>query len=163
MQQVLTNLLENAAKYAPTGTIVRVGAALQGQHVQLRVEDQGPGVPREERQRVFESFYRGTQAGGSTRGLVDGKTGVRSKGLGLAVCAGFVAAHGGRIWIEDGRRQPKTGAVFVVELPLAPSDVQPQQPAGTISPAATVSVAPDEVPRAPTVYRPRRTRRAAVA
>jgi two-component system sensor histidine kinase KdpD len=163
MQQVLTNLLENAAKYAPAGTTIRVSAALQGEHVQLRVEDQGPGVPHDEQQRVFESFYRVTQASGATRGTADGKTGVRSKGLGLAVCAGFVAAHGGRIWVEDGRRQPRTGAVFVVELPLTPSDVEPPRPAGAGSPAATVSVTSDEGPRAPTVYRPRRTRRAVVA
>lgn len=130
IQQVLANLLENAAKYSPTGARIRVSAEHGEASVRVRVEDEGPGLPAAERARVFEPFYRVT---GPTIIPPDGP-GARGTGLGLAVCAGFVAAHGGRIWAEPaaGAAEPSGlpgesgghppgwhgGASFVFELPL---------------------------------------------
>ena len=67
------------------------------------MEDRGPGIPPEHRTRIFDRFYRmpGVRAGGA--------------GLGLAICKGFVEAHGGRIWVEDN---PEGGAAFVFTLPI---------------------------------------------
>jgi len=105
IDQVLTNLLENAARFSPAGGEIVVSAARWHQVVQLRVADRGPGIAPADRERVFEEFYRrdaGIGRGGS--------------GLGLAIVRAIVVAHGGRIWIE-GAAGP--GAVVVVELPVA--------------------------------------------
>src|SRR5215211_5330296 len=102
LDQVATNLLENAARYAPSGSVVRIGGkALGRDRVQLWVEDEGPGVPGHERQRAFAPFERGP-----------GSTGT---GVGLAICRAIVEAHGGAIAVEDGRGG---GARFVVTLPV---------------------------------------------
>ncbi len=102
IEVVLRNLLENAFKYTPEALPVRITAALRDGMVEVRVEDRGPGIPPEHRERVFERFYRvpGQRASGA--------------GLGLAICKGFVEAHGGRIWVEDN---PEGGAVFAFTLP----------------------------------------------
>jgi signal transduction histidine kinase len=105
--RVLANLLDNAEKYAggATGvTIVRVGDA-----VQIAVEDNGPGVPAEDRDRIFDRFSRGTESGKRSP-----DSGV---GLGLALVSEHVRLHGGRVWVED-RRGGQHGARFVVELPI---------------------------------------------
>jgi two-component system sensor histidine kinase KdpD len=104
LDQVVTNLLENAARFSPPGGEVLIAVApWQGGGVQVRVADEGPGVPPEERERVFEPFYRRD----------DGhRTG---SGLGLAIARAIVLAHGGRIWIEG---TPLGGAAVVFELPL---------------------------------------------
>jgi two-component system sensor histidine kinase KdpD len=102
LDQVLTNLLENAARFSPRGGEVTVFVTPWRGGVQVRVADQGPGVPVEERERVFEPFYRRD----------DGhRTG---SGLGLAIARAIVLAHGGRIWIEA---VPAGGAAVVFELP----------------------------------------------
>ncbi len=102
IQQVITNLIENAAKYAPKGTSIHVDAAVLGSDLVMRVRDHGPGIPATEAERIFSKFYRiGRQHGGT--------------GLGLAICRGLVEAHGGRIWLENPG-QP--GAVLTVALPL---------------------------------------------
>src|SRR5262249_54356612 len=102
--QVLTNLIENAAKFAPAGTVIRVCARRQPDGVEFAVEDQGPGIAEEERQRVFLKFYRGAHVEGRRPG----------SGLGLAISKGLVEAHGGRIRVEDA---PGGGASFVFWLP----------------------------------------------
>ena len=104
VEQVLINLLENAAKYAPAGTPIEVSAAAESPaEVSLTVADRGPGVPEAERGRIFDKFYRVT--GGPAGGA----------GLGLAICRGIVEAHGGRI---DVTAREGGGAVFRFTLPI---------------------------------------------
>ncbi|HWK89813.1 MAG TPA: HAMP domain-containing sensor histidine kinase [Longimicrobium sp.] len=103
-RQVLLNLLDNAVKYGPHGQTVRVSAALEGAHVRIAVEDEGPGVDAAERERIWEPFRRGERAIGSV---------AVGSGIGLAVVREIVAWHGGSARVEDGER----GARFVVEVP----------------------------------------------
>lgn len=113
IERVLCNLLENAAKYTPPGSPVRIGAAIQGQALQVAVSDQGPGVPLSERQRIFEKFTRGASES-ATPGV----------GLGLAVCQAIMQAHRGRIWVDPDYHQ---GARFVFSLPLGtPPALEPE-------------------------------------
>jgi two-component system, OmpR family, sensor histidine kinase KdpD len=104
MDQVLTNLLENAARYSPAGGEIVVSVAPYRDRVQVRVTDQGPGVAPQDRERVFEAFYRGARSP-ETPG----------SGLGLAIANAIVTAHGGRIWIEGA---PGGGAAIVFEIPV---------------------------------------------
>ena len=104
---VLTNLVENAAKFAPPGTKITVTAWSENGHVVVSVADEGPGIGPEDQPHVFERFYR-----------VDNEL-TRSKpgtGLGLAICKGLVEAHGGRIWVES---EPGQGTTFFISLPAA--------------------------------------------
>jgi K+-sensing histidine kinase KdpD len=126
IQQALANLLDNAARYAPAGSPIRVEAHVcppsialmerPGHHteVHLRVIDRGPGVPESARARVFDPFYR---AGGSGKRQGESPSGA---GYGLAVCAGFVQAHGGRCWVEE---TPGGGATFVIALPFDSGEI----------------------------------------
>ena len=108
VDQVLTNLLENAGRFSPDGGDITVFVAPWRSGVQVRVVDEGPGVPPDERERVFEPFYRRD----------DGhRTG---SGLGLAIARAIVVAHGGRIWIEG---MPAGGTAVVFELPSGESPV----------------------------------------
>jgi two-component system sensor histidine kinase KdpD len=109
LDQVLVNLLDNAAKYAPPGTEIEVSACADGAAVTMRVADRGPGVPADLRQRVFEKFFRGPASAK-----------VAGAGLGLAICRAVAAVHGGRTWVED---RPGGGAAFCIALPL---EAQPQ-------------------------------------
>jgi two-component system sensor histidine kinase KdpD len=104
LDQVLTNLLENAGRHAPKGTEIGVAVVWMHGAVQVRVSDQGPGIPLEERDRVFEAFYRGSSIP-ETPG----------SGLGLAIAKAVIVAHGGRIWIEDA---PEQGCVVAFEIPV---------------------------------------------
>ncbi|MEN3315522.1 MAG: hypothetical protein V7605_1756 [Acidimicrobiaceae bacterium] len=101
LDQVVTNLLENAARHAPQGSTVRLDARRRAGELEVRVSDEGSGVAEWERDRVFEPFRRGE---GST-----------SSGVGLAICRAIVDAHGGRISVE---RTSGGGATFVFTLPL---------------------------------------------
>jgi signal transduction histidine kinase len=90
LRRVLENLVENAIRHAPEGTEVYVITRSSNNGVELRVQDTGPGVPADQRERVFERFVQ------------TGETATRSnRGLGLAFCKLAVEAHGGRIWVED--------------------------------------------------------------
>ncbi len=106
--QVLGNLLTNAARHSPTGSVIRVAAALEEEHVELSVADKGRGVPRDRLPHLFRKFSRSGREG-SRRGV--------GEGLGLAICKGLVEAHGGRIWGEsDGEG---LGARFTFTVPVA--------------------------------------------
>lgn len=102
--RVLENLLENALAYSTAGSQVRVGASATEAAVHMWVEDEGPGIPPEDRERIFEKFYRGDTSTRTPSGT----------GLGLAVTREIVRFHGGRIWVEDVTPH---GARFVVSLP----------------------------------------------
>jgi two-component system sensor histidine kinase KdpD len=110
IDQVLSNLIENAVKYTPPGGEIEVTAQRGDGEVQVRVADRGPGLPAGAMSRVFDRFYR---VDGSGRG--DGGPGPGGTGLGLAVARGLVEAHGGRIWVET---RPGGGACFTFSLPL---------------------------------------------
>lgn len=103
LDQVLTNLLENAGRHAPPGSEITVGVQWVDGSVRVRVADQGPGIPLEERDRVFEAFYRGSSSP-ETPG----------SGLGLAISKAVVVAHGGHIWIEGSA---SGGCVVAFEIP----------------------------------------------
>jgi len=96
-------------KYAPRGSDVRLDCRRHGDsHVRFYVRDSGPGIPEENRSRIFEPYAR-----------LDRDSAVHareSRGLGLAFCRRAVEAHGGRLWIEDG---DPVGAVFCIEFPIA--------------------------------------------
>lgn len=106
IEQVLSNLLDNADRHAPPGTHITVQADLQGpDRVEISVTDCGPGVPPPERQGVFDTFVRYDTGGRA--------------GLGLAIAKAFVEAHGERIWVEDA---PTGGARFAFTLPVGPTN-----------------------------------------
>lgn len=107
LEQVLVNILDNAAKYAPEGTAIDVTARLQGVRVELSVTDRGPGIPPEDQSRVFDMFYR--VAGGDRQRA--------GTGLGLAICKGLIEAMGGSIRAETGWPDG-TGTRIVMALPL---------------------------------------------
>jgi two-component system, OmpR family, sensor histidine kinase KdpD len=102
LEQVLTNLLDNARRYAGTGLVRVKGRPVDG-NVELRVVDHGPGVPEDQQEQIFSQFYRLDSAGRRGGGT----------GLGLAICRGLVEAMGGRIWVETA---PGGGAAFVICL-----------------------------------------------
>ncbi|MDH5314376.1 MAG: ATP-binding protein, partial [Actinomycetota bacterium] len=104
LDQVMTNLLENAARHSPVGGEVHLSIAAAKDRVEVRVCDSGPGVPDEERERIFEAFYRGESIPDSP-----------GTGLGLAIANAIVTAHGGRIWVEE---TPGGGATFAFEIPV---------------------------------------------
>ena len=112
LARVLANLIDNARFHGggPVGVFVTeaLGESEPIGHVWIAVEDDGPGVPVEERQLVFERFARGAVAG--RRGASDGA------GLGLALVDEHIRLHGGRVWVDD-RAEGEPGARFVIELP----------------------------------------------
>jgi two-component system, OmpR family, sensor histidine kinase MtrB len=107
--RVLANLLDNAEKYA--GGASQVTIELRGEVVQIAIEDNGNGVPEDERERIFDRFSRGSESGNRAS-----DSGV---GLGLALVDEHVRLHGGQVWVEN-RRDHEPGARFVVELPVVP-------------------------------------------
>jgi K+-sensing histidine kinase KdpD len=118
--QILDNLLQNADRHAPARTPIAVEAAPgKRSMVVIRVIDQGPGVPVEQRERIFQRFVRGV-TDGETEERVHGAV-PSGTGLGLAIVRGLVEAHAGRVWIEDS--EEGEGAHFAFTLPAAsPTD-----------------------------------------
>jgi two-component system sensor histidine kinase KdpD len=105
-EQVLVNLLDNAAKYAPAGSTVTVRARRAGDRVRLEILDEGDGLPETEVERVFDKFYRVRKSDRVRAGT----------GLGLAIARGFVEAMGGTVTAAN--RRDRLGAVFTVTLPV---------------------------------------------
>lgn len=102
--RVLTNLLDNAAKFTPTGGKIQLTVVRHDGELLFTVSDTGPGIPAESRERVFERFTR-----------LDGAKGTKGTGLGLPFCKLAVEAHGGKIWVES---TPGQGSQFKFSLPL---------------------------------------------
>ena len=115
-EQVLFNLLDNAAKYAPLGSRIDLRARQDGDVVAIEVSDEGPGIPAGDLERVFDKFYR-VQAQDRRRA---------GTGLGLAICRGFVEAQGGRI--EAQNRRDRSGAVLTIRFPV-PEATEIREPA----------------------------------
>jgi len=114
LEQVVFNLVENALKHAPGTQPIEIDARVQGRALELAIADRGPGLAPGSEDRVFEKFQRG-EASHRTGGV----------GLGLAICRGIVAAHGGTIRAAN---RPDGGAVFTLTLPLdaASPDIEPE-------------------------------------
>jgi signal transduction histidine kinase len=105
LRQILLNLLDNAVKYGPTGQTVTITLRRAGTSARITVDDEGPGIPPEDRRRIWEPYQRLESAVNAA---------VAGSGIGLSVVAQLVALHGGRAWVESGVGK---GARFVVELP----------------------------------------------
>ncbi|PPD15684.1 MAG: two-component sensor histidine kinase [Methylobacterium sp.] len=113
--QALGNVLENAAKYAPAGSAIRLVARQAGREVEILVSDQGPGIPEADRDKVFDLFYRAAQGDGAPAGT----------GMGLAIVKGLVEAHGGRAYAEAGPGGQGTTLRLVLPLAEAPESPDP--------------------------------------
>ena len=105
LSRALWNLLENAGKYSPAGSPVRVFARRQGDAVLLSIEDEGPGIAPAEREKIFQKFMRGSGAK---------HAGIRGVGIGLALVQGIVEAHGGSVRLES---EPGRGSTFTLVIP----------------------------------------------
>lgn len=106
IEQVVVNILDNSAKHAPTASTISVTAARRGSTVEVRIEDEGPGIALKDRVLVFDMFFRTKVEGGRVSG----------NGLGLSICKGFVEAHGGTISAEAAAGG--SGAAIVVTVPI---------------------------------------------
>jgi two-component system sensor histidine kinase KdpD len=110
LTQVFWNLLENACKYASPHAPIAIKACCSGNEVVISVADSGPGIPANERGKIFQPFYRLHR---------HKRTGPQGSGLGLAICRGIIEAHGGRIWVEV---RIGGGSVFQIALPIPADD-----------------------------------------
>lgn len=108
IEQVVRNILSNAIKFSPIGGEILIEYASttreDGSYVQMQIRDQGPGIPPEEIERIFDKFYQSTKTA----------SGAGGSGLGLAICREIVSAHRGRIWAENAEGG---GSLFCLELP----------------------------------------------
>jgi len=140
VEEVLINLIENAARYSPPLKPIRIGASTNGAMLQISVTDEGPGVPASKREEIFKKFARDQEEGGS--------------GLGLFIARRIIEAHGGQIWVESPPEGVRQGARFAFTLPLMPEQqarpaaperrlaAQPQ--ASTAQPGLKLLVVEDE-------------------
>ncbi|HUQ19047.1 MAG TPA: HAMP domain-containing sensor histidine kinase [Gemmatimonadaceae bacterium] len=124
LRHLLINLLDNAVKYGPSGQTVRVGMALKNGQLLISVSDEGPGIPKEDRELIWRPFWRGRNAGGAG-----------GSGIGLSVVREIARQHGGDAWVEDS---PRGGACFVVAIPI--------KAAGQSADRQLIAEAPDDVP-----------------
>jgi len=108
LQQILINLLDNAVKYSPEGSLIEVRLTSEDNTARLSVTDHGCGIPKQEQERIFEPFYRISAAAGKA----DGATG---SGLGLALVRRAVRAHGGQVSVKS---ESGTGSTFTITIPL---------------------------------------------
>jgi len=129
LEQVLVNILDNAAKYSPPGAAITVTARPVGARLDLCVTDSGPGIPPAEQARVFDMFYRVSEGDRQRAGT----------GLGLAICKGLTEAMRGTIRAETALPDG-TGTRIVLSLPLFNAETPP---------AATPAATPKAQPKAP--------------
>ncbi len=115
IEQVIVNLLYNAVKYSPFGSEITIAVQKGDEAIQVSIIDQGPGIPEQDRERVFDKFYR-----------LYSPEHVSGTGLGLSICKGLIEVHKGRIWVDTA---PEGGSMFTFTLPL---DKQPtvKEPTG---------------------------------
>ena len=106
-EQALFNLIDNAAKYAPAGSPIGINGWCEGDSVYLQIRDEGPGIPPEDLERIFDKFYR----------VRKGDHVLAGTGLGLAIARGFIEIMGGTITAAN--RVDRTGAAFTIKLPVA--------------------------------------------
>jgi two-component system, OmpR family, phosphate regulon sensor histidine kinase PhoR len=109
--QVFRNLLENAIRYSPSDESLIVSCESEGDEAMFKVRDEGPGIPRQHQQRIFERFYRVEKHRSDHWG---------STGLGLAICRHIIRNHGGRIWVQSPNSETTSGTTFFFTLPKAP-------------------------------------------
>ena len=107
MVQVLVNLLSNATRYTPVGSLIEISGRRAGDRLEVKVADNGPGLPAGSEEAIFQKFVRGADK------VADGRRGL---GLGLSICRSIVAAHDGTILARNG---PTGGAEFVISLPCS--------------------------------------------
>lgn len=103
--QVITNLVENAAKFSPEGSLIEIKAKLDNNNLLISIQDRGIGMSPEVEANLFNRFYQAQQLRSEKN---------RGSGLGLAICKGIIEAHGGKIWVES---QPNKGSLFSFSLP----------------------------------------------
>jgi two-component system sensor histidine kinase KdpD len=121
VDQVVTNLLENVARYTPSTAAIEIAARHEEGVVNVQVGDAGPGIPEQEREKVFEKFYRGSRASKSDGGV----------GLGLTICRAIIRAHGGKIAV---RERPGGGTLVEFTLPAVPTPVLEEPDGETVTP-----------------------------
>jgi len=107
VEQILANLLDNAAKYSPVDMPIVVSAEVRAIEIVIAVMDRGKGIPEEHIDRIFDRFYQVVERGDAHR---------QGIGLGLAICKGLVEAHEGRIWVDS---EVSIGSTFSFSLPFA--------------------------------------------
>jgi two-component system sensor histidine kinase KdpD len=107
IEQALVNLLDNAVRFSPPGGRIEISARRCKEHIEIDISDQGPGIPENEREKIFDMFYTARQGDRGKR---------QGTGLGLAICRGMIGAHGGRVTAHAGRVEP--GSRMHVDLPL---------------------------------------------
>ena len=117
VEQALFNILENAAKFSPPGERVVVGAAAEGDRLVIEVTDRGPGIPEEERRRIFDLFYR-TERGDRSR---------QGTGLGLTIVRGMIGAHAGKVEALSGPGGIGTTIRVTLRVPEPPRPVAEEE------------------------------------
>lgn len=125
VSEVVYSLVDNAAKYSPAGTVIRIEAQRVGELIQMAVADEGAGISVELRQRVFDKFFRATRDGDF------GSSGPSGTGMGLAIAKGIVEAHEGSIWVESGRED--RGTRVVLTLPIGDDEGPQESIQGTLA------------------------------
>ncbi|MFQ5944693.1 MAG: ATP-binding protein [Anaerolineae bacterium] len=113
LDEVVSNLLDNAVKFSPDGKEIRIEVTSKGEDAAISVTDQGIGIPADQLERIFERFHRVEDDGAHSR---------QGQGLGLYIARKLIEAQGGRIWAES---KPGEGSRFSFTLPLAPEQITP--------------------------------------
>ncbi len=123
--EVVYTLVDNAAKYSPSGTTIRIAATYaEDEMIRIVVEDDGQGIPADVRERVFDKFFRATRDGDA------GSHHPAGTGMGLAIARGIVEAHGGHIWVEG--RAGVAGTRVVFTLPIGDEETVTDRPHETV-------------------------------